>query len=601
MTIFASGINNPTGLAFDNDGNLYVANDQRSIAKFDPSGGMTEFSGGGLLDYPFGIAFDSNGVLYVANFHSEDILRIDSTGRQTIFVENCCSEFRPVGLAFDQSGNLYVTSQNGVLRKFAPSGNWTYFGSGSSGLAFDSSGNLYAADFGNQAIVKFDPAGQGTLFAYTSGYPNEIAFDTAGTLYVAETGNNTIEKFDSAGQGSFFASGLGAPYGIAIQPSAIPLPTPIPTPTPTPPPTVCNLIQEFEGIAWLVPGGWFMQNNSQPGPGNGWFQGNPAVFTSQSGPFSDSYIAANFNNGIGVSTLSNWLLTPPVNLQNGAQFSFWTRTVTTPQYADRLQVRMSTNGTSTNVGTTATSVGDFTTLLLDINPTYTTTGYPNVWTNLAVTISGLGGPITGRLAFRYFVENGGPLGTNSEYIGIDTMQYACGGPTPTPTPTPAPISISGAISYCSNPVPRPVYEVTLTLTGSASGSTIAQGTYSFTGLPSGGNYTVTPTKPALPPGSYGINTVDGIAVKLHFLNIALLSRCRLTAADVNGDGAINTVDVIAIQRFFLGLSTGIANVGKYQFNPASRTYPEVVTDQTGQDYDTLIFGDVASTFADQPD
>ena len=30
----------------------------------------------------------------------------------------------------------------------------------------------------------------------------------------------------------------------------------------------------------------------------------------------------------------------------------------------------STNGASTNVGTTATDVGDFTTLLLDINPTY---------------------------------------------------------------------------------------------------------------------------------------------------------------------------------------------------------------------------------------
>ena len=32
---------------------------------------------------------------------------------------------------------------------------------------------------------------------------------------------------------------------------------------------------------------------------------------------------------------------------------------------------MSTNGTSYDVGTSATDVGDFTTLLLDINPTYT--------------------------------------------------------------------------------------------------------------------------------------------------------------------------------------------------------------------------------------
>ena len=51
---------------------------------------------------------------------------------------------------------------------------------------------------------------------------------------------------------------------------------------------------------------------------------------------------------------------------------------------------MSTNGASSNVGTTATDVGDFITLLLDINPTYTTSGYPNVWTQFTVTLSGRG-------------------------------------------------------------------------------------------------------------------------------------------------------------------------------------------------------------------
>src|SRR5204862_2232688 len=119
--------------------------------------------------------------------------------------------------------------------------------------------------------------------------------------------------------------------------------------------------------------------------------------------------------------------------------TFWTRTVTTPVLADRLQVRMSTNGASTDVGATATSVGDFQTLLLDINPTYTLTGYPNAWTQFTVTVSGVPSPTTGRLAFRYFVENGGPTGANSDYIGIDTFQFSggcSGGPTPTPSPTP---------------------------------------------------------------------------------------------------------------------------------------------------------------------
>ena len=112
---------------------------------------------------------------------------------------------------------------------------------------------------------------------------------------------------------------------------------------------------------------------------------------------------------------------------------------------------------------------------------------------------------------------------------------------------------------------------------------------------------MTPTKAALAPGSAGINTVDVIATQRHFLNIAPLPPgCRLAAADVNGDTAVNTVDVIAIQRFFLGLTTGTANVGKYQFTPASRTYPGIVSDQTAQNYDTLIFGDVASGFVHRP-
>ena len=67
---------------------------------------------------------------------------------------------------------------------------------------------------------------------------------------------------------------------------------------------------------------------------------------------------------------------------------------------------------------------------------------------------------------------------------------------------------------------------------------------------------------------------------------------------MNGDTAINTVDVIAIQRFFLGLSTETARTGEYRFIPASRSYTGILSDQTGQNYDTLIFGDVASPFAE---
>lgn len=169
--------------------------------------------------------------------------------------------------------------------------------------------------------------------------------------------------------------------------------------------------------------------------------------------------------------------------------------------------------------------------------------------------------------------------------------------TPTPTPTPT-INISGTVSYCSNPVPGPIPNVTMTVTGDSGGSTLTDGSGNYLlSVFSGGNYTVTPSKAALSPGSAGIDTVDVVAIQRHFLSLGTpLSGCRLSAADVNGVNGVDTVDVIAVQRFFLSLSSGIANTGKYQFNPTNRGYSGVVTNQTGQNYDTLIFGDVANGF-----
>jgi hypothetical protein len=141
--------------------------------------------------------------------------------------------------------------------------------------------------------------------------------------------------------------------------------------------------------------------------------------------------------------------------------------------------------------------------------------------------------------------------------------------------------------------------VALSLTGSSSNSTFsdANGNYTFSSLTAGGTYTVTPSKTALSLGTTGIDTVDLIAVQRHFLHLGTpLSGCRLTDSDVNGDSVINSVDITAIHRFFLGLSTGTGNVGKYQFSPASRSYPNLGSDQTNQNYDTLILGDVASPF-----
>lgn len=171
---------------------------------------------------------------------------------------------------------------------------------------------------------------------------------------------------------------------------------------------------------------------------------------------------------------------------------------------------------------------------------------------------------------------------------------------PTPTPTVAPITISGTVTYCAVTDPVPVPNVRMTLTGSVAGATVtdSNGNYQFPSLIAGGNYSVTPSKPDLMPGAAGISTVDVVAVQRHFLAITSLPPgCQRTAADVNGDSAISTVDVVGIQRFFLGSHTGIARTGMYTFSPASRTYSGPVNNQPGEDYETVVFGDVVAPFA----
>ena len=185
------------------------------------------------------------------------------------------------------------------------------------------------------------------------------------------------------------------------------------------------ITQDFTTV---VPSGWAQQNLSSPvGTDPTWQQGVTAangLFDAHSGA-ANSYALATFNNLAGAAgTISNWLFTPTATIHNGDVLSFWTRTVDAPAFPDRLEVRMSTNGASVNVGATNTSVGDFTTVLVTVNPTLTTTGYPNTWTQFTVTISGLPADVSGRFGFRYFVTNAGPAGANSDNIGIDDVSFS---------------------------------------------------------------------------------------------------------------------------------------------------------------------------------
>ena len=195
------------------------------------------------------------------------------------------------------------------------------------------------------------------------------------------------------------------------------------------------------------PTGWICSNVSSPAGSTNWFQGNTVVFTAQAGA---GYIGANYNNTTGANTISNWLITPVMQFGTGSELRFWTRTVAGGPFADRLEIRASAGGTST--GGSPTTTGDFTTLLGTVNNGLVTGagtctvpagpptagGYPDAWCEIRLTnADGIPNSGSGRIAFRYFVTSGGPSGSNSNYIGIDTFSFVEGTSALPMTSTPA--------------------------------------------------------------------------------------------------------------------------------------------------------------------
>ncbi|MFS3127915.1 choice-of-anchor J domain-containing protein [Nocardioides sp. Bht2] len=196
--------------------------------------------------------------------------------------------------------------------------------------------------------------------------------------------------------------------------------------------TGTNIVENFDTVP--APG-WTTTNNSTPVGSISWFQGTATDATPTPGPFNsheganNAYIGANFNSTGSTGTISNWLITPMITgLSAGDTWSFYTRKPTVgggqTDYPDRLEVRLAKGG-SCNPGTGAASVGDFTTLLVSVNPTLVANVYPQSWTQYSGVIP-QGAPTSGCLAFRYFVTGAGSLGSNSDYIGIDTFRYTHG-------------------------------------------------------------------------------------------------------------------------------------------------------------------------------
>ena len=189
----------PGGMAFDAEGNLYVA-DGGAVRKIDLAGIITTVAGTGVPGFSgegmpatqatidaWDVAVDSNGNLYISEWHNEVIRRVDRNGvitkvaggLQGLFGAQGVPAasvplFDPWGIAVDAHGNLFIAEHHArTIRRVDRDGIITTVVGEWKGLP------VFNGDAGPATQIHLnDPIG---LFV-----------DAAGVLYIADTFNVRI-------------------------------------------------------------------------------------------------------------------------------------------------------------------------------------------------------------------------------------------------------------------------------------------------------------------------------------------------------------------------------------------------------------------------
>ncbi len=150
-TVFASGLGIATGIAFDGAGAMYVGDRAGTIYRLDKFGEAETFTVMDASVAAYHMAFGPDGRLFMtspglASFDAVHV--IDKEGFDERYFRGLG---RPQGLAFDKGGNLYVAAcfqgRHGIVRIAPNATSAEHFVAGNSivGLCFTSKGEMIVA------------------------------------------------------------------------------------------------------------------------------------------------------------------------------------------------------------------------------------------------------------------------------------------------------------------------------------------------------------------------------------------------------------------------------------------------------------------------
>jgi sugar lactone lactonase YvrE len=173
---------------------------------------------------PTGLAIDRHGALFVSCRNDGTIHRVSPEGRAEQWIEGMGVA---TGIAFDRIGNLFVGDRSGTIFKISPDKEIFVFATlepsiSAYHLAFNPSGELFVTGPTTSSfdrVFRIDQQGEVSTFYRGLGRPQGLAFDSLGNLYVAASlgGHRGVVRISADGKAEHVISGVGI-VGLALPP-----------------------------------------------------------------------------------------------------------------------------------------------------------------------------------------------------------------------------------------------------------------------------------------------------------------------------------------------------------------------------------------------